>query len=87
MQETFRPAENYSTSFSGNTLFHAVSEYCPRTPVTANALNARDFFHHRGSKIKKLESRRTNSVSLEHRDLSSTPSLGMDSRPCCVVME
>jgi len=38
MQETFRLAENYNTSFSGNTSFHGVSEYYPLTPVTAKYL-------------------------------------------------
>jgi hypothetical protein len=85
MQETFWLAENYSTSFSGNTSFLGVSEFYPLTPITANVLNARDFFHHWGSKIKKLASRRT-----EHRSntgiAGSTPSQDMDVYPLGVVM-
>jgi len=78
MQETFRLAENYSTSFSGNTSFHVDSEFYPLTPVAADILKARDFFHHWGSKIKKLASRRIHSVSLQQRVAGSTPSQDMD---------
>jgi hypothetical protein len=89
MRETFRLAKNFGTSFSGNTSFHGVSEVYPLTPVTANVLNARDFFHHWGSKIKKLASRRTYSVSLQHRDrgFDSFSGHGCISMWCCDVQE
>jgi hypothetical protein len=89
MQGTFWLAENYTTSFSGNTSFHGVSEFYPLTPVTANVLNARDFFHRWGSKIKKMASRRTHIVSVQHRDRDFDPFSGHGciSTWCCDVQE
>jgi len=87
--DLLRTTVQYSTSFSGNTSFLGVSEFYPLTPITANVLNARDFFHHWGSNIKKLASRRTHSASLQHRDRGFDPFSGQGciSTWCCDVQE